>query len=341
MSKIYLNSTFMHRADTAENWSAANPVLKNGEVGVELGSPAALKTGDGVTPWNSLEYTAKNELKQDKFAEVAETDTSDGKKRTTLTGETGHYITVKSKESISVEGRGIELRPANGCLKLNSGNGSGKVKVQNVAEPTVSTEAATKNYVDSSLSDKQDKFAEVTEASNKATLKINSSGTMNQLVLRNSMGHNIQLRGLTVGEYGDTAATKQYVDEKVSNTAPTSLSLEGVYKDSEGNQLSTFTAQGLRIGNVLYIRHSEYTNNPAIKQVLIHFPPLENGFSTPFLYPPIFYNNYTELRSNDNAHVALGGYTQTSASDKWFIWTLNVPRSENTSLDIEIAVPFT
>lgn len=41
------------RRDTAANWSAANPVLDNGEFGYSTDNHD-LKFGDGVTPWNSL-----------------------------------------------------------------------------------------------------------------------------------------------------------------------------------------------------------------------------------------------------------------------------------------------
>ena len=46
-----------HRYDTKENWTAANPVLARGELGIEteLGV-ARLKVGDGTTHWNDLEY---------------------------------------------------------------------------------------------------------------------------------------------------------------------------------------------------------------------------------------------------------------------------------------------
>ncbi len=48
------------RRDTAANWTAANPVLAQGEIGIELdglGTPLVLqKIGDGVTVWNSLPY---------------------------------------------------------------------------------------------------------------------------------------------------------------------------------------------------------------------------------------------------------------------------------------------
>ena len=43
------------RRDTATNWTAANPVLSAGEVGVDL-TNKKIKIGDGATQWNSLEY---------------------------------------------------------------------------------------------------------------------------------------------------------------------------------------------------------------------------------------------------------------------------------------------
>lgn len=42
------------RRDTAERWSAANPVLAEGELGLVLGSSNQYKVGDGVTHWNDL-----------------------------------------------------------------------------------------------------------------------------------------------------------------------------------------------------------------------------------------------------------------------------------------------
>lgn len=43
------------RRDTAANWTAENPVLADGEIGLERGNEF-FKIGDGVTPWNSLPY---------------------------------------------------------------------------------------------------------------------------------------------------------------------------------------------------------------------------------------------------------------------------------------------
>lgn len=46
-----------HRFDTAAAWSSANPVLLTGELGINT-TNGRLKTGDGVTSWNSLAYDA-------------------------------------------------------------------------------------------------------------------------------------------------------------------------------------------------------------------------------------------------------------------------------------------
>lgn len=43
------------KRDTAANWTLNNPILAEGEVGVETDTKLQ-KTGDGVTAWNSLPY---------------------------------------------------------------------------------------------------------------------------------------------------------------------------------------------------------------------------------------------------------------------------------------------
>lgn len=43
------------RRDTAANWSAVNPILAQGELGIEVDSHN-IKCGDGSTPWNELIY---------------------------------------------------------------------------------------------------------------------------------------------------------------------------------------------------------------------------------------------------------------------------------------------
>lgn len=45
------------RRDTDANWAAANPVLLEGELGIEIdASRNRIKIGDGSTAWNDLPY---------------------------------------------------------------------------------------------------------------------------------------------------------------------------------------------------------------------------------------------------------------------------------------------
>ena len=43
------------RRDGAQQWANINPILAQGELGIEIDT-SRLKIGDGVTPWNSLRY---------------------------------------------------------------------------------------------------------------------------------------------------------------------------------------------------------------------------------------------------------------------------------------------
>ncbi len=43
------------RRDTAANWTSANPILAQGELGVETDT-SKIKIGDGTTAWSSLDY---------------------------------------------------------------------------------------------------------------------------------------------------------------------------------------------------------------------------------------------------------------------------------------------
>ena len=47
------------RNDTAANWTAANPILAQGEVGLETDT-RLFKIGDGVKTWSQLSYGSIN-----------------------------------------------------------------------------------------------------------------------------------------------------------------------------------------------------------------------------------------------------------------------------------------
>ncbi len=55
MEERLLASIIQVRRDTEANWTAANPILAQGELGYEIDT-GKLKIGDGATAWNSLDY---------------------------------------------------------------------------------------------------------------------------------------------------------------------------------------------------------------------------------------------------------------------------------------------
>ena len=71
-------TSIRHRRGTRTEWEAANPVLAEGEFGVELPStpdgPPKLKVGDGVRTWMQMEYLVAEEV----FAKYLLTLTSSG-----------------------------------------------------------------------------------------------------------------------------------------------------------------------------------------------------------------------------------------------------------------------
>lgn len=60
---------FQFRRDTAANWESNNPILSEGEFGLDL-TNQRFKIGDGVNTWNNIEfsqYTNKAETFDDTF----------------------------------------------------------------------------------------------------------------------------------------------------------------------------------------------------------------------------------------------------------------------------------
>ena len=55
MACVTTNAKILIRRDTAANWTAANPVLGDGEQGYEKDT-GKMKIGNGVTAWNALPY---------------------------------------------------------------------------------------------------------------------------------------------------------------------------------------------------------------------------------------------------------------------------------------------
>ena len=52
---------FIHRYNTAAVWIANNPILKEGEIGIEFDTQR-VKLGDGTHTWTELEYRINNDV---------------------------------------------------------------------------------------------------------------------------------------------------------------------------------------------------------------------------------------------------------------------------------------
>lgn len=64
---------WLFRRDTAAAWTAANPTLLSGEMGIETDT-RKFKIGDGTTAWNSLGYSAMVPVDIDSFLEGSPTE---------------------------------------------------------------------------------------------------------------------------------------------------------------------------------------------------------------------------------------------------------------------------
>lgn len=62
MADIVIPQRFAQKRDTTANWTAKNPVLWSGEIGLTIdpGQAIRLKIGDGTTKWSDLPYFASN-----------------------------------------------------------------------------------------------------------------------------------------------------------------------------------------------------------------------------------------------------------------------------------------
>ena len=57
MAQKTLSAIVKQRINTAAGWASANPVLQDGQIGVERDNgQVKFKVGDGVTAWNTLPY---------------------------------------------------------------------------------------------------------------------------------------------------------------------------------------------------------------------------------------------------------------------------------------------
>lgn len=166
MAQHSVNATLVLRNDYAATWASRNPILARGEIGAEIDT-GLLKMGDGVTPFNNLNY-------------INQSGSGGG------VGDGALITTVNNKLTIANYGRSywtydnssmqvvevvendlsqwpsvLELEVKNGVArwvvpKINYDRIEGTIDgalVTLARDPMYSTEATTKNYVDNAIAD--------------------------------------------------------------------------------------------------------------------------------------------------------------------------------------------
>ncbi len=105
------------RRDTASNWTSANPVLAQGELGAETDT-SKIKIGDGSTAWSSLSYL----IDAGGYITATSTNTLTNKTLTaavlggTTTTASGNLVVSPATQIVEVQGDGSSVE---GQIKLN------------------------------------------------------------------------------------------------------------------------------------------------------------------------------------------------------------------------------
>lgn len=108
MSK-QINSRLQNKIDTTENWESNNPVLLNGEIGIEKLSDGnkKIKIGDGENSWSNLPYVeGDSSASSDEFVTLDTTQTIAGAKtfNEILVGKKGLQITGNISSTGTITG---------------------------------------------------------------------------------------------------------------------------------------------------------------------------------------------------------------------------------------------
>ena len=105
------------RRDTAANWAAANPVLAEGEIGMDM-TVNAFKVGDGSSAWNDIDY-AGTDISLDEYYTKAESDDAFQPK--------GDYLTdfVEEDPTVPDHVKGITQDDIDGWNAGGGGSGNG------------------------------------------------------------------------------------------------------------------------------------------------------------------------------------------------------------------------
>jgi hypothetical protein len=121
------------RRDTAANWTAANPVLLNGEVGIETDT-RRFKAGDGTTAWAGLSYYLDGVAIRGQCSKMTDGDIEIGSQgayvttglTATLDGDTAYGMVLGTTDTFGLKNNsgGTKLFRVYGSIDATDGNNS-------------------------------------------------------------------------------------------------------------------------------------------------------------------------------------------------------------------------
>ena len=135
---ITLSALQKQRRDTAANWTAANPTLLAGEIGIESDT-GYWKVGDGSTVWNSLAYLSGlgSTIAVNKGG-TGQTSYTNG--QLLIGNTTGNTLT----KSTLTAGSGVTITNGNGSISISAtGSGGTVTSVSGTAPISVATGTTT------------------------------------------------------------------------------------------------------------------------------------------------------------------------------------------------------
>ncbi len=94
-----MSSKIQLRRDSAANWTATNPILAQGEPGLETDTNK-VKYGNGTTAWNLLDYASGGSGGSGDYSASFEDGINDN---------TYHFVTVKGKKEFTFESEGYKV----------------------------------------------------------------------------------------------------------------------------------------------------------------------------------------------------------------------------------------
>lgn len=137
------------RNDTSENWGGSTIVLEKAEPAIEYDATAKtakLKFGDGVSKFSELPFSTLTPSEVNDLISAVESGESSKVTTVTISGD-GNAVTGGS---ISADGTTLTLTKSESFVPASGGTFSGAVTL--AGAPTTDLNAATKKYVDDSVS---------------------------------------------------------------------------------------------------------------------------------------------------------------------------------------------